>query len=59
MLSPDSPFNLYTTLLDPSQMGLRLPQTDLAHLRDFSKFDVELELKYLWLISLTRPFLIL
>ena len=32
-----SPADLKETLLDPDMIGLRLPRTDLDHLRDFSK----------------------
>ena len=33
----ESPADLKETLLDPDMIGLRLPRTDLDHLRDFSK----------------------
>lgn len=38
MKNEDAPETDLKTILDPGMIGLRLPETDLDHLKDFSKF---------------------
>ena len=38
MKNEDAPETDLKTILNPDMIGLRLPKTDLDHLKDFSKF---------------------